>query len=142
MRENRPYGSEGGVANGDPYPYHDGYRFEAGRRHVRKKSLNKLKDTIREKTRRSRGDSLEVIVTDLNRTLRGWFGSFKHAHPPAFGILDAMIRRRLRSLLMKQNKRSHFGIGLALSRRWPNAHFANAGLFALQPAWQAARRSR
>ena len=23
MRENRPYGSEGGVANGDPYPYHE-----------------------------------------------------------------------------------------------------------------------
>ena len=30
-----------------------GYRFEAGRRLVRKKSLNKLKDTIREKDRKS-----------------------------------------------------------------------------------------
>jgi len=51
-----------------------GYRFERGRRHVRKKSLDKLKQTIREKTLRTRGQSLTVIVGDLNRTLRGWFG--------------------------------------------------------------------
>ena len=57
-----------------------GYRFEAGERHVRKKSLTKLKDSIRAKTRRTRGDSLARIVTDLNRTLRGWFAYFKHAH--------------------------------------------------------------
>lgn len=35
-----------------------GYRFEAGKRLVRKKSLQGFKDKIREKTRRSRGDSL------------------------------------------------------------------------------------
>ena len=56
-----------------------GYRFEAGQRHVRKKSLNTLKDAIRAKTKRTRGDSLARIVLDLNRTLRGWFGYFKHA---------------------------------------------------------------
>jgi Reverse transcriptase (RNA-dependent DNA polymerase) len=43
-----------------------GYRFEAGRRHVRKKSLAKLKDSIRAKTKRTRGDSLARIVADLN----------------------------------------------------------------------------
>ena len=58
-----------------------GYRFEAGERHVRKKSLTKLKESIRVKTRRTRGDSLARIVTGLNRTLRGWFAYFKHAHP-------------------------------------------------------------
>jgi RNA-directed DNA polymerase len=121
-----------------------GYRFEAGERHVRQKSLDKLKDTIRSKTKRTRGDSLSCIVGDLNRTLRGWFGYFKHASPTTyvFGNLDALIRRRLRSLLMKQNKQSHFGISLALSRRWPNAYFANAGLFALNTAWHTARQSR
>ena len=44
-----------------------GYRFEAGKRLVRKKSLDKLKDTIREKTGRNRGDSLECVIADLNR---------------------------------------------------------------------------
>ena len=58
-----------------------GYRFERGRRHVRRKSLDKLKETIRNKTRRTRGQSLKVVIADLNRTLRGWFGYFKHARP-------------------------------------------------------------
>ena len=119
-----------------------GYRFEAGNRFVRKKSLDKLKDKIREKTKRTRGDSLAVIIVDLNRSLRGWFGYFKQAHPYVFEAIDGLVRRRLRSLLMKQNKQSHFGISLELSRRWPNAFFANAGLFALHTAWQSARRSR
>ena len=57
-----------------------GYRFEAGQRFVRKKSLIKLKDSIREKTRRTRGDSLALVIADLNRMLRGWFGYFKQAH--------------------------------------------------------------
>ena len=56
-----------------------GYRFEAGRRFVRKKSLTSLKDNIRAKTRRTRGQSLARIVADLNPVLRGWFGYFKHA---------------------------------------------------------------
>ena len=43
-----------------------GYRFEAGRRFVRKKSLAKLKDKIREKTGRCRGVSLEQVIADLN----------------------------------------------------------------------------
>jgi RNA-directed DNA polymerase len=119
-----------------------GYRFEAGQRLVRKKSLDKLKDSIREKTRRTRGDSLEFIIGDLNRTLRGWFGYFKQAHPYTFEALDGLIRRRLRSLLMQQNKLKHYGISPTLSKRWPNAFFANAGLFALHTAWQTARQPR
>jgi RNA-directed DNA polymerase len=47
-----------------------GYRFERGRRSVRQKSLAKLKEMIREKTRRSRGQNLKVVVVDLNRTLK------------------------------------------------------------------------
>jgi RNA-directed DNA polymerase len=118
-----------------------GYRFEAGRRHVRLKSLQRLKDTIREKTKR-RGQSLEYVIADLNPTLRGWFGYFKHAHPFIFSTLDGLIRRRLRALLRKQEKRPGMGLCLADHRRWPNAFFANAGLFALHAAWQTAGQSR
>ena len=119
-----------------------GYRFEAGKRFVRKKSLAKLKDSIRDKTRRTRGDSLEVIVVDLNRTLRGWFGYFKQAHYTTFRDVDGFIRRRLRSLLAKQNKRTHIGFSRNIHKIWPNAFFAAAGLFALHTAWQSARQSR
>jgi RNA-directed DNA polymerase len=51
-----------------------GYRFEAGRRWVRKKSLARFKDSIRAETGRTRGDSLERVIADLNPLLRGWFG--------------------------------------------------------------------
>jgi RNA-directed DNA polymerase len=119
-----------------------GYRFEAGQRLVRKKSLNRLKDTVRAKTRRTRGDSLAHIVVDLNRTLRGWFAYFQHAHPHTFIVLDRFIRRRLRSLLRKQEKRPGFGFSRADHQRWPNAFFAQAGLLALHTAWSNARYSR
>lgn len=119
-----------------------GYRFERGRREVRKTSLDKLKQTIRTKTKRTRGQSLSVVIVDLNRTLRGWFGYFKHAHPSIFRVLDKMIRRRLRAMLRRQTRRSGFGTARSDHQRWPNAYFANAGLFALHTAWQAARQSR
>jgi RNA-directed DNA polymerase len=111
-----------------------GYRFEAGRRLVRKKSLGKLKDAIRSKTRRTRGDSLAVIVADLNRTLRGWFQYFKHARASTFTGLDGFVRRRLRSLLRRQEKRPGFGRNLDDHHRWPNLFFADAGLFAMTTA--------
>jgi RNA-directed DNA polymerase len=120
-----------------------GYRFEAGRRFVRKKSLDRFKDSIRAKTRRTRGQALAVIVVDLNRLLRGWFAYFKHAHPYTFRPLDQFIRRRLRALLRKQTlRRPGMGLSVADHQRWPNAFFAEAGLLALHTAWQTARHSR
>jgi len=119
-----------------------GYRFEAGRRLVRKKSLTRFKDNIRAKTRRTRGVSLARIIDSLNPMLRGWFGYFKHAHPRTFIMIDQLIRRRLRSLLRKQEKRPGFGKCQADHQRWPNAFFAQAGLLALHTAWQTARHSR
>ena len=120
-----------------------GYRFEAGRRWVRKKSLDRFKDSIRAKTRRTRGQSLAVIVADLNPLLRGWFAYFKHAHPYTFKPLDQFIRRRLRAVLHRQTfRRSGVGLTLADHQRWPNAFFAQAGLLALHTTWQVARHSR
>lgn len=119
-----------------------GYRFEVGLRLVRKKSLNKLKDSIRDKTRRTRGVSLACVIADLNPVLRGWFGYFKQSRPSTFSDLDKMIRRRLRSFLLKQEKRVHFGRSIEVNKRLPNAIFANAGLFALHTAWHQARQSR
>jgi RNA-directed DNA polymerase len=119
-----------------------GYSFEGKQRHVRKKSLNRLKDNIRSKTRRTRGDSLKRVIGDLNPLLIGWFNYFKHAHHMIFKRLDGLIRRRLRALLRKQEKRPGFGRCRADQMRWTNAFFADAGLFALHTAWQTARHSR
>lgn len=119
-----------------------GYRFEAGRRWIRNKSLKALKTKIRSKTRRTEGKSLPTIVASLNPMLRGWFNYFKHAQRGIFRILDGFIRRRLRALLRKQTKRPGAGHCMADHRRWPNAFFAAAGLFTMTEARQAASQSR
>ncbi|MGH7926919.1 MAG: group II intron reverse transcriptase/maturase, partial [Candidatus Binatia bacterium] len=74
-----------------------GYRFEAGRCWVRRKSLKAIRDRIRMRTKRTRGDSLAKIVADLNPTMRGWFNYFKQAHPMTFSGMDGFVRRRLRA---------------------------------------------
>jgi RNA-directed DNA polymerase len=119
-----------------------GYRFEAGGRFVRKKSLDRLKDSIRAKTKRTCGQSLARIIESLNRTLRGWFNYFKQAHPNTFPAVDQFVRRRLRAILRKQAKRPGFGKALNDHLQWPNAFFAEAGLLALETALQNAKHSR
>ena len=119
-----------------------GYRFEAGKRWVRKKSLQGFKDKIRKKTKRSRGESLSNIIDDLAPTIRGWFGYFKHAQKSTFTMLDGFIRRRLRAILRKQEKRPGMGRCYADHQRWPNAYFANLGLFTMTQAHKEASQSR
>jgi RNA-directed DNA polymerase len=119
-----------------------GYRFEAGRRWVRKKSLTAFRDRLRMRTKRTRGDSLAKIVADLNPTLRGWFNYFKHAHPMTFKRMDRFVRRRLRAILRKQEKRPGRGICRDDHQRWPNQFFAAQGLFTMEAAWKLASQSR
>lgn len=119
-----------------------GYRFEAGRRLVRKKSLTKLKDAIRHRTGRTRSASLGDIVAELNAVLRGWYQYFQHAVSAIFGMLDGFVRRRLRAMLRKREKRPGAGRCHADTRRWPNAYFAQLGLFTMSTARRAASQSR
>ena len=63
-------------------------------------------DAICFKTRRSNGRSLSCIIAHANRTLRGWFGYFKHGTKRCvFQTLDRRIRMCLRSLLRKRSGR-------------------------------------
>jgi RNA-directed DNA polymerase len=119
-----------------------GYRFEAGKRWVRKKSLKSLRDRIRTKTKRTRGDSIQHIIESVNPMLRGWFGYFKHANPYVFKSVDGFIRRRLRAILRKQQKRPGMGHYHTDHKRWPNAYFAEHRLFTMTEAHALARRSR
>ncbi len=119
-----------------------GYRFEAGRRTVRKKSLTKLRDRIRTLTPRSHGQSLEKTILLLSRVLKGWFEYFKHAHKYTFSRIDGFVRRRLRAILLHNNKKHGLGRTLYSHKRWPNAFFANNGLFTLSEAHARAIRSR
>jgi RNA-directed DNA polymerase len=116
-----------------------GYHFHGTKRWPREKSIKKLKDTIRAKTKRTQGDSLYEIIGSLNRTLRGWFTYFQHSRPWIFPKLDGWIRGRLRSILRKRAKRRGRGRGLD-HHRWPNAFFAEQGLYNLELAHVMARQ--
>lgn len=107
-----------------------GYHFERGMRWPRQKSLDKFKEAIRAKTRRTRGDSMRDIVKDVNRSTRGWMEYFKHSISNIFPPLDKWIRGRLRTIQRKRHK----GKGRARGsdhQKWPNAYFANIGLISL-----------
>jgi RNA-directed DNA polymerase len=117
-----------------------GYHFERGMKWPHEKSMKKLHDTIRAKTRRIQGHSLDRIIADLNPTLRGWFEYFKHSYANVFEPIDQWVRMRLRSILRKRQRRKGRGRG-ADHQRWPNAYFAEQGLFSLQAAHAAARQS-
>ena len=119
-----------------------GYRFEAGRRWVRPKSRKALRDKIRAKTGRTRSGSLETIIGELNPVLRGWFGYFQQAHRSTFRDVDGFVRRRLRALLRKREKRPGFARTARDHRCWPNAFFAEHGLFTLHEAYALASQSR
>jgi RNA-directed DNA polymerase len=117
-----------------------GYRFIKHRRFPRQKSLAKFKDTIRSKTKRTSGQSLQAIIADVNRTLRGWFEYFKHSWRTTFPDLDGWTRMRLRSILRKRAGRRGRGHGLD-HHRYPNAYFAELGLFSMTAAFARERQS-
>jgi len=119
-----------------------GYRFEAGRRYVRKKSVKSFRDKVRAKTRRNRSGSLREIIDDLNPILRGWYGYFKHAHRTTFKSNDGFVRRRLRALILKRNRKKGWGMNVNVHRKYPNAYFAKLELFTSHEAWILASQSR
>jgi RNA-directed DNA polymerase len=117
-----------------------GYHFERGYRWPREKSLKKLKDKIRKETPRSSGRSLEATIDRLNPILRGWFGYYQDSHATTFEPLDSWVRMRLRSILRKRRKGKGRGRGRD-HYRWPNAYFAQRGLFNLTEAYARASQS-
>jgi len=81
------------------------------------------------------------ITGEVNRTLRGWFEYFKHSIENVFEKEDGWVRGRLRAILRKRHK----GHGRARGndhQSWPNAYFADLGLFSLAIARAQASQSR
>lgn len=110
-----------------------GYHFRGRKHWPRDQSVERLKATLRPKTKRTNGDSLSAIIASLNQTLRGWFGYFQHCRRWILKGIDGWIRGRLRSLLRKRSHRRGRGRGRD-HNRWPNAFFAEHGLFSLERA--------
>jgi len=112
-----------------------GYDFRPKGKWPRRKSVLKLRDTVRGRTRRTDGRSLSAIIDDLNPVIRGWFEYFKHSHRSTFRELDSWVRMRLRSILRRRKGGRGRGRGVD-HQRWPNRFFAAEGLFTMQTAHQ------
>jgi len=117
-----------------------GYHFEVMKDKIkhwpRQKSIRKMQDAIRAKTRRCNGYGLKTIIHDVNEILRGWFGYYKYSYRLTFNQQDSWVRMRLRSVLRKRSGRSGRGKGFD-HIRWPNAYFEAQGLFSMVGAFKA-----
>jgi RNA-directed DNA polymerase len=109
-----------------------GWHFRGGKKWPRQKSLQKLQEKLRPLSQRTNGRSLSEIIAKVNPILRGWHGYFRESHPTGLSGPDGWLRRRLRALLRKREKRPGYGLSEADSRRWPNRWFAAQGLFSLE----------
>ena len=97
------------------------YHFQGGRRWISDRSKKKLRDKVRAKTKRGRSGSMSEIVKELNTIVRGWFNYFKHAFRIEYKRIDGFIRRRLRAILLRRNKKRGRGKSINAHRQWPNA---------------------
>ncbi len=95
---------------------------------VARESVARLKQKVRERLRRGRGQSLQSTVADLSPLLRGWGNYFRLAEVKnVFEDLDQWLRRRLRCLLWRQWKRTYtrarklMRMDLERTRAWQSA---------------------
>lgn len=124
-----------------------GFRLlQNGKINVSPPSVKKMKNVVRQITKRNRGRCLEQVITELNVRLGGWVNYFKLIdRPEQLSRLDGWIRRKLRCYRLKQRKRSYpkaiFLINLGVDPRsaWNTAK-SGKGLWRLSrtPALQQA----
>lgn len=85
-----------------------GYRLlPAGALGIAPASLKRVKERIRQITRRNRGVSMEAAICELNGYLTGWVMYFRYARCRThLKQLDEWLRRKLRCYRLKQRKRA------------------------------------
>lgn len=110
-----------------------GYRLlEEGKLVIAEHSIDRLKEKVRRITKRNRGVSLETVITELNKILRGWVNYFQLTQwPSQLRRLDEWIKRKLRCYRLKQRKRV-----------WPIAKFLISLGVPAQSAWSLAKSGK
>jgi RNA-directed DNA polymerase len=109
---------------------------------VADKSIDRLKDRIREITRRNRGVKFEEVIRELNATIIGWTNYFRLANIwlTTFRELDGWIRRKLRCYRLKQCGRRHTIFKLLRSLDIPEGKSWNAVMYS-QGWWQMSKKA-
>ncbi len=76
------------------------------KRRISPEAIQRFKSRVRTLTRRTRGVSIEQMVEELSRYLRGWLGYYGFCQTPSvLRNLESWVRRRLRCCMWKQWKR-------------------------------------
>jgi RNA-directed DNA polymerase len=85
-----------------------GHRLlRGGEMGVAPKSVERVKERIRQITRRNRGVAVEEVVGELNSFLSGWLAYFRYAKcRTLMRELDSWTHRKLRCVRLKQCKRT------------------------------------
>jgi RNA-directed DNA polymerase len=117
-----------------------GWHFERGYKWPRAKSQQKFKETLRERTQRSAGQSLPKIIAGVNRVIRGWGNYFQGGVRNVPEKLEKWVRMRLRSILRQRAGREGRGQGYD-HNRYPNAWLTARGLISLSQITHAAAAS-
>jgi RNA-directed DNA polymerase len=83
--------------------------LSGGHIRVSDKSITRLKDKVREITKRNRGVSFTQVIRELNQVIIGWTNYFSLANKwlTNFRDIDGWIRRKLRCYRLKQCGRKH-----------------------------------
>src|SRR5665213_3154940 len=106
-----------------------GYEFKGGKVDPRSKSVDNLRNKIRDLTPRS-GGKLSEIIAKLNSVLQGWYRYFRYGYGWKFERMDSFVRRRLRSILAHRKRMAQFNLHKQ-HQTWPNAYFQRQGLFSM-----------
>jgi group II intron reverse transcriptase/maturase len=109
---------------------------------VADKSIDRLKDRIREITRRNRGVKFEEVIRELNATIIGWTNYFRLANTwlTTFRELDGWIRRKLRCYRLKQCGRRYTIFKLLRSLNIPDSKCWNVVMYS-QGWWQMSKKN-
>jgi group II intron reverse transcriptase/maturase len=92
---------------------------------VHEKPLERLKDRLKELTRRKRGGSIEQILAEITRLLNGWIGYYRIADMKQYlHRISDWLRRRMRQLCWKRWNRARIRfdklmqLGVPRERAW------------------------
>ena len=109
---------------------------------VADKSIDRLKDRIREITRRNRGVKFELVIKELNLTINGWTNYFRLANTwlSTFKELDGWLRRKLRCYRLKQCGRRYTIYKLLRSLDIPESKSWNVVMYS-QGWWNMAKKT-
>ena len=115
--------------------------LEKGGIRISDKSIDRLKDRVKEITQRNRGVNFEVVIGELNQLIVGWTNYFRLANKWLSNIrdLDGWMRRKLRCYRLKQCGSRYTIYKLLRSLGLPKGKSWNVVMYA-QGWWEMTRK--